>query len=597
MIWGTQTRNVVLIDSLSNSGFMDHDSVSLLFTSPAMRIDNVDALRSSLTLSTDCDVATLLKAAWREWGTEMAMHLKGAFSFLICDTASQTYYAARDIFGLCPFYYALHSDSLIVAESSRLVRALIPDPLPPDQLMLADFVAGTVIETEHTFFTGISRLPPAHWMSISAKGQAIQRYWSISDLPRDVEAADLGEQFRDRFDAALSKVFVSNQTALTLSGGLDSSAIAVSLHAQGISGQDVPTLSMTYPETQGWNDGPHLTSIAQHCGLDITEMPSDSHDPLANMEHWLRVMDGPFVARGHSVSFELMSKARGMGATHILSGHGGDEIVSLGVGRLNELARNGRWVTLWRELAGAQKIYGGSRLRLFRNYLSHIPWIRKIERRLARRKQVDRNQVVGRHNLSEALTKEIDPGRYTSPTPKSRPDHDERMLYEAAVTHPIQALSLEVFDLCTRDLGLQICLPFYDQDMMELSASAPSHWKLRKGLTRYLLREAMKKRMPDRVRLRQDKFDFSDNFRRGLLKTPERLLELTDPETSDITNYVNLERVQAIRAKVLAGEKNIANVDAFFLWRVAILGLWLAICNDKPEKPDLIPIGDTRLRS
>ena len=595
MIWGTDSFNVARISRESISQQPKSGNVQILFVAPSLRIDNAEALKAALNLTSDSTNADLIQSAWRRWGRDMAHHLKGAFAFALFDSASHSIYAARDIFGLCPLYYSLDDQRFIVAESSGLVRALCDDNPALDKLMLADFIAGTVIETERTFFQSILRLPSAHTLSISSEDVALSRYWAHSDVPRDDAPDDIEIAFRDAFDKSVRRSHHSGKTTLMLSGGLDSSAIAASLHANGIGDSPIPALSMTYDETKGWNDGPHLEAMSQHCEIELHKVPSDDHDPLSDMEHWLRVMDGPYLPPGHSVSFRLLPLASKLGYTHVFSGHGGDENVSHGFGRLNELGKQRRWLTLWRELAGAQNLYGGSRPALFRRYLSHIPLIRKIERRLARRKKTTANprQPVDNQNISKSLSREIDAGRYTPNQPKRRLDHDERMLHEHALTHPVQTLSLEVFDICARASGVTVHMPFYDQELMELSLRAPSEWKLRKGQTRFLLRESLRGRVPETVRLRQDKFDFSRNFQRGLFRNPDCLLKLTDPETSSLDEYVNIDRLRALRDRIRAGEASFSNPEAFFLWRVAVLGLWLAISSDKPEKPAMIPLGSS----
>jgi len=180
------------------------------------------------------------------------------------------------------------------------------------------------------------------------------------------------------------------------------------------------------------------------------------------MKHWLTVMDGPFLRYGHSVSFKLLPIAKALGFTEIYSGHGGDEIVSYGTGRLNELAKEKKWLTLWREVKLLAKTYERNPYAFFYQYRLHFNIFR--------------------------------------------------------------ATSLEVFALCAEASDVTVHMPFFDRDLGEFCLSLSSDLKLRHGLTRYILREGMKNIMPESVRLRKDKFDFSSNFKNGLFADPGELL-------------------------------------------------------------------------
>ena len=79
---------------------------------------------------------------------------------------------------------------------------------------------------------------------------------------------------------------------------------------------------------------------------------------------------------------------------------------------------------------------------------------------------------------------------------------------------------------------------------------------------------------------------------RGLLKNPEELLELSDPQHNEIGRYVNTELVNSIRNKIQTVPDELGWIEALFIWRVAVLSLWLRISGQKISPPsDLIESG------
>ena len=552
--------------------------------SPDLRITNHRDIAATLGLDPACSPAELLLAGWHRWGESLPAHLRGGFAFVIADHATNTLYAARDHFGMAPLFWQEAGGAVHFATSSSELRQNTAHSLPDDEGMLVDFIAGEYIERARTFFEGVSRFPEAHWVRFSPVGKRVERYWSLADVPRSVVHDHPAERFRELFDRSVAASASAGKAAIMLSGGLDSSTIAASLYGLGTS-PDL-ALSITYDDSEGWCDRPHLQAVAQRTGLSLHTVPADSHDPLQDMDFWLRTVDGPHLPRGHSVSMQLLPMARAMGCDILFNGHGGDEIVSYGFGRYNELARAGKWLRLWRETEAAAALYGDDRRVIFQRYLSHIRPLRPLLRKLARRAAPP--AVVDAGFLDPAVAQAADPDRYSHRTAMSRIEHDERMVQEEVLSGALQPGSLEVFALCSRAAGVAMRMPFYDVDLLEFSLSLPSEWKLRDGLSRYILRAAFAGDLPEATLRRQDKYDFSGPFLRGLVAQQEKVLDFTDPARADPWKIVNRARLEQARNSLCRDGTGMSSADAAFLWRVAILGIWSGISKEPPQAPEML---------
>ena len=555
------------------------NGAELLLAAVNIRIDNRATIAESCDISPEAGLEDMLAAAWRRWGTGLAAQLRGAFAFVLRDPTDGTIYVARDHFGLAPLFVSETGNDLFFGQTSQSLRAALGFSPADDRTMLADFIAGAYLERERTFFDGIARFPAAHWALYRHGDRQRQRYWSLSDVAADPHPDAPVERFRDLLDRSVARCIRPGQTALMLSGGLDSSAIAASASLSGPLSDSRPldALSLTYRETPGWCDDRHLAAVAAMTGLDPVEVAGDVHDPLQDMAFWLRAVDGPHLPRGHSVSFQLLHLARQMGDGVVLSGHGGDEVVSYGFGRLNELAKRGEWWQLWRETRAASQLYGDDRIALFRRYLSHKPYLRRLIRRLGRNAVAA--SPIQRRYLSDDAVRAIEPDRYDIRPAAGRLDHDERMLQLEVLDHALQPGSLEVFALCSHAAGVDTRLPFYDVDLVEQSFSLPSEWKLRDGLSRYILRAAYRGDLPEETLNRQDKFDFTSAFVAGLVSQTDKVLDLTDPAVADPWGLVDRQSLTEAREALYRNGAGIALGDAFFLWRVAILAMWADIAH------------------
>ena len=509
----------------------------------------------------------------------MADRLRGPFAFALEDPTRGCLYIARDFCGAAPCAYAIADGVVHIAEASAKVRKSVGLLQSVDQLMIGDFLSNSFISREQTFFEGVRRFPPAHWMRIDRDGERKEAYWHLADIPRRGFESDAPERFRELFDRSVAAAYDDGQTAIMLSGGMDSSSIAATLAKAGVGADGIKAYSMTYRQAENWTDAPHLDAIAGSTGFVPREFPSVSFNPLQDMRHWLTVVDGLYLPRGHAVSGRLLPFASADGNRVALLGHGGDEVVSMGFGYLNELARRGQWLRLFSEARAAADVFGENRWKVLRKYTSHSETLRYMRLRLRRRfpSLSPKDPDVPQSTLSADFAAFIGPERHHWKMAASRLDHDERMVQEEAVGLPLQQIALEVMALCGEASGIEVRCPFWDRDLLEYSLSLPGEWKLHDGMSRYILREAMGNDLPDGIRCRRDKYDFSPNFRRGLVANTQELLDLTEPDDQPWAYFLNLEHLRGARDRFSRNGTSTHIADASLLWRVAVMAIWFDI--------------------
>ncbi|MGH9219933.1 MAG: asparagine synthetase B family protein, partial [Vicinamibacterales bacterium] len=176
------------------------------------------------------DDARLILHAYHAWGEHCVDHLLGDFAFAIWDGRSRRLFCARDHFGVKPFFYAEIAGGIVFSNTLDCVR-LHPDVGGAlNELSIADFLLfGFNHDTSATAFARIRRLPPAHALSGAADAPRVGRYWA---LPADGRlryrrSADYVEHFRELLRAAVDDRIRVSGPAIWMSGGLDSTAIAV----------------------------------------------------------------------------------------------------------------------------------------------------------------------------------------------------------------------------------------------------------------------------------------------------------------------------------------------------------------------------------
>src|SRR5690554_1825113 len=325
------------------------------------RIDNREelyrALRPHEPLGELTDAELILRAYGR-WGTDCAVHLLGDFAFALWDVQERRLFCARDHAGTRPFYYHhLPGERFVFASEMKGVLAFgVPHEVNEERV--ADYLAEIVYDDEYTFYRHISRLPPAHTLTVSAGGQRLQRYWAL-DPDREIRYArddDYAEAFRAVFaDAVRCRLRGVDPVGVTLSGGLDSSSVACI--AQGILAEQgrrpLHTFSNVYDLVPECDERSYIEAVLAEGRYVPHYVPADSTNfPLSSLSALVRVLDQPLAAPGISSSETLRLRLRQEGVRVVLNGHGGDEVVSQGGLYLKELALRGAWVRLHREIRG-----------------------------------------------------------------------------------------------------------------------------------------------------------------------------------------------------------------------------------------------------
>nr|WP_047168731.1 asparagine synthase-related protein [Sphingomonas sp. Y57] len=541
------------------------------------RLDNRRDLIAGLRLHPGSSDSEVILAAYRRWGADCVRRLAGDFAFVIHDDRSGTIFCARDHFGIRPFYYALGDRFFAAAGITRFLTALPAIGDVVDEQGLADLLAGGYPDGTVTLHRGIRRLPPGHSLTLTARGVRIVRYWHPEEVPVE-DRADAAEGFRALFSEAVARRRASGDgVGVMLSGGLDSSSVAVQA-AQG--SRPLPTLSLMLDGTPGWNERPFIESVIDRGDFDPRFIDVIDHDPVAELPDLIDEQEGPFVAYNASLSRRLYRRARVAGLSRLLDGHGGDEVVSHGLGRLNELASRGEWRLLWRESAGIAGIYGVGRWSILSPYLSHNRYVRLARRYwsglYARLRSSAPEDAAGLSLVEPGLAARVGLAeRHADHSVKRSARHDERDLHVELLTAPQQGYSFELLDRMAAAAGVTGLYPFYDLRLVEYCLSLTSHHKLNDGLPRHVLRQAMTGLLPDRVRLRPDKYDFAPALADALLRRREALADLVDRDRGGVGRFVDMDVARAALDRLLAQGRAIDGPSLFAVWRVLMLAVWL----------------------
>lgn len=553
------------------------------------RLDNRDDLIVKLGLS---DRATseeeLILAAYQRWGEACPEHLLGDFAFAIWDGRKRLLFCVRDHFGVKPFFYSANATGFAFASEMKALFALpeVTDRLDDDRI--ADYLVG-LADSQSTVYRDILRVPARHSLTVTATGQRLREYWQ--PVASAAPSGDAAEQLRDIFAAAIRcRRRSARPVGALLSGGLDSSSIACvasDQHAKEHGGK-LTTLSLVFDRTPALSERRFIEAVLARGGFDPVFDDLGDHAPFADFDVVLGEQEGPFLAPGVAFTRRLYRMAAERGLGIVLDGHGGDEVVSHGQGRLYELARAGHWLGLWREVGGLARATGYPHWPTYAAYLERYAAggrLGRLGRRLWRSPPPARPawsrfvspKLVARSNLAD---------RFREQSRKEvAASSDERSWQAWIVFSNRRPQSFEVLDKLTAAAGVEGRYPFWDKRLLEFCLSLPSKEKLDGGWSRLILRRAMEGVLPPAVQWRTDKLNFGPHIIRGMLAHHRTLIDrILGDDAAAVGEYVDLPAIRDAYRRIAEKQEAADGFDVQAVWKTVVLATWLRGLNRAAER-------------
>ena len=466
---GHRRLKVIDLSDRSHQPMLDAE-LSLVFNGA---IYNYRELRTQLqdrghSFVSGGDTEVILKA-YREWGEDCPRRLHGMFAFAIWDRARQRLFAARDRFGIKPFYYALNGQGLRFASNPQALLAAggVDAGLDPVGLHF-QYSLHAVVPAPHTILRGVSKLQPAHSMVVELDGSLrTRRYWELDARrgDRDLNEDEWVEAIHDKLLAAVRK---RNEVAdvpvgVLLSGGLDSSLLVALLAEIGV--QDFHTFSVGFedqPEEKG-SEFEYSDQVVERYRPIHHKFLVPNEEVLKRLPEAVDAMAEPMFGQD-AVAFYLLSEQVSRHIKVVQSGQGADEVFG---------------GYFWYPRMQAET--GGSRLERFRKHY------------------FDRDHDEMLRMLSPAYRGEDHTGRYIAARLDDALSDDflDAVLKLDATTLIVDDPVKRV-DNMTMAFGLEARVPFLDHELVEVAARCPAEIKLRSD-GKYLLKRVARGLVPDSV--------------------------------------------------------------------------------------------------
>src|SRR5438876_2683011 len=415
----------------------------------------------------------------RAGGPEALNRLRGVFATVVTD--GRRVWAARDHVGTETLYYHEIPGRLLLVSEPNQLEAIPGIRLEPDVEVVEAIFYGEESELRRSVHRGVFRLGMASYLEWSETGSRVSRYWRPEAL---LETARLTPgEITERFDELMCRAVrrtVRDRTAVLLSGGIDSPAVAA--YAGTPHPHVVGAISAVYPHNPAVDERGLIEMLAGTYGLELqTFTPGPLK--LDRLAEWVRTFDGPWSAWHPGWSEQSYRFAAERGYSVVLTGFFAELLTDLSWGLVPHLVATGRVRPALAYLAD-QRARGGSRASMLRTLVStFVPrWAMSLRRRRRPATLIpgwmDARGVAQRDEAEaaapRALWKRSQLGFLGGPQP-----------------------SMDAYAKLQARCGVRARHPWSDVDLWEFFLSLPAEAKHPDARSKALLRNVLRGRLPD----------------------------------------------------------------------------------------------------
>jgi asparagine synthase (glutamine-hydrolysing) len=436
--------------------------------------------------------------------------LNGFFSFCIYDKVEQSFFLARDRYGIKPLLYLFDEDKFLFAsEMKSILQYGIEKSL--DYSSLYTYLQLNYIPAPDTILANVKKLMPGHHMKVSRQKMEIHSYYNIpydreQSLNNNITYAQAKNKVKELLEASVQRRLVADvPLGAFLSGGIDSSIITglASKHKP-----DLHTFSIGFKDEKFFDETYYARLVAKHFKTQHTVFSLTNRDLYTHLNSILDHMDEPF-ADSSAIAVYILSKETRKHATVALSGDGADEMLA-GYNKhaaFNRIINRGWKENLVNALNPLWKVLPKSRNSSFSNK------VRQLSRFNEGMKLSSKDRYwhwAGYANKDETLLmlhpelrinmwlKEFFPRRKTIlQTLPEQENINDILLTDMNLVLPNDMLTK--VDLMSMANGLEVRAPFLDYEFVNFVFSLPPEYKIRGSVRKRIVKDAFRDFLPKQL--------------------------------------------------------------------------------------------------
>lgn len=326
---GLAMRRLAIIDLENGIQPMTSEDGSIVVVCNG-EIYNFKELRADLEdlgyrFKTNAD-SEVIPYLYQEYGDEFVERMNGMFAIALWDAERKRLILARDRTGKKPLYW-MHRHGMFLFASELKGIFKHPDVHREiDREALAKYCVYQYIPAPRSIQKGVHKLGPGEMLILHGGEERIHAYWDIplDEIHHVHSEKEVVDEITMLLKRSVKRRMISDvPLGVFLSGGIDSSSI-VAMMTELVDPFSVKTFSIAFAE-KSFDESSHARKVAEAFGTDHHERTLSPKDLIDLLPEVAQFMDEP-MADASIVPTYALSKFTREHVTVALGGDGGDEL-------------------------------------------------------------------------------------------------------------------------------------------------------------------------------------------------------------------------------------------------------------------------------
>ena len=529
-VLGHNRLSIIDLTNASNQPFIDSLERYILVYNG--EIYNYLELREELNFfydfKTNSDTEVLL-AAYIKWGASCLSKFNGMFSFAIWDKKEQSLFAARDRFGVKPFYYSLKSNSFAFGSEIKAIHSIGVNKVLNKKVWANYLVYGSYGMPNETFYEDINQLPGGHYLEFKNGVVQTTKWYFFENEVKKYEKVESFEEVKDKYsklliDSISLRFRADVPVGFNVSGGLDSSALLAFVNRFNTTSNHLIKAYTFYTDDERYDELPWVEEMISLTNNPLVKVKISANEIKNRAEDLSAYQDEPFGGIPTIAYAKIFEKARKEGTIVLLDGQGMDE----------------QWAGYDYYTKNNNAIIQGVKQSPFR-------------------KNVLSNEIL------ELAEKPI----YPEPFKNDVLNKQYRDLFYTKIPR-----ALRFNDRISMASSTELREPFLDYRLVEYAFAQPLEYKIKNGIQKYVLRKIVSEHLSDSISYAPKR----------PLQTPQREWignelkkfvngELLKIENSDIASWFKIDQLKQEWQNYLEGD----NQSSFHIWQWLSLSMLITL--------------------
>lgn len=508
---------------------------------------------------TDSDTEVTLNA-YKEYGEDCLDKLNGMWSFAIWDKHEKTLFCSRDRYGIKPFYYYRDSNRLIFGSEIKQILSCGVDKSVNDEIIYDYLVFHFIDHTGQTFFKHINKLQAGHKFTIKNGEFKLSRWYNLPEENIITDTKNLYNDFYNLlYDSVRLRLRSDVEVGSCLSGGLDSSAIVCIMH-DILHNEGKAEIQKTY--TAVFNDPaiderPFVEEVVKQTNSTKYYLFPDVQTFRKDLDSMTYHQDEPYTGATVFAQWCVFKKIHETGIKVVLDGQGSDEIL-LGYFSFfpfhlkRSMINPVKFVTEY--IKGVNTTNLGFNKFTQNLIYFNTGWVR-YRHVLKNSRQFVNEGFISSHSRRDVFNEMIAASSLKA----------NRLSNLWNISLPSL---LRYEDKNSMAFSVEARIPFLDHRLVEYIFSIPFDKLIHKGWTKHVLRESLKGKIPEDIRMRKGKLAFSVPQKQWLKEMSDYLID-TFSNDFRAGKYIDKDKMIAL---IKSG-----NYNDKVLYRAFALEKWMKV--------------------